>query len=95
MARLKSVVSEEATEQTKEIEVETVVAQPAKKAAVKETISTTTENTVIPEYVDAILKKYPSYAKLAVDAQGGVYTEGSQPLSNSAAILYQNPYYKQ
>lgn len=76
-------------EQAKEAEVGAVESQPVEKTA-----SVTAQNTAIPEYVDAILKKYPNYANLAVDAQGGVYTEDSQHLSKGEAILYQNPYYK-
>lgn len=58
-------------------------------------IDNTAESATIPDYVDRILKMFPNYAKLAVDAQGGVYTEDSQLLSKGKAILYQNPYYKQ
>lgn len=89
MAKLKTSVSEETVEQAKEAEVTAVELQSVEKTA-----SVTAKNTAVPEYVDAILKKYPNYAKLAVDAQGGVYTEESQHLSKGGAILYQNPYYK-
>lgn len=89
MAKLKTSVSEEAVELAKEAEAVVVEPQSVEKMA-----SVTAKNTAIPEYVDAILKKYPNYAKLAVDAQGGVYTEESQHLSKGEAILYQNPYYK-
>ena len=89
MAKLKTSVSEETVEQAKEAEVTAVELQSVEKTA-----SVTAKNTAVPEYVDAILKKYPNYAKLAVDVQGGVYTEESQHLSKGGAILYQNPYYK-
>ena len=65
------------------------------KAAEGPQIDNTAENATIPDYVDRILKMFSNYAKLAVDAQGGVYTEDSQLLSKGKAILYQNPYYKQ
>ena len=65
MAKLKTSVSEEAVELAKEAEA--VVVEPQ---SVEKTASVTAKNTAIPEYVDAILKKYPNYAKLAVDAQG-------------------------
>lgn len=95
MAKLKTVASEEAAEQIKDAEIEVVEVQPTEKTATKKTVSATAKNIAIPEHVDKILQKYPNYAKLAIDSQGGVYTEESQHLAKGSAILYQNPYYKQ
>ncbi len=87
MAKLKSTATEETTTQ----ESAAPIATPNEEAKPS---TATEETTTIPEYVDKVLKKYPNYAKLIVDAQGGVYTEDSQHLSKEQAILYQNPYYK-
>ncbi len=47
----------------------------------------------VSEAVDAVLKRFPQYEELYVDAVGGVYTKDSQPTLVGGAILYQNPYY--
>lgn len=47
----------------------------------------------VSEAVDAVLKKFPQYDELYIDAVGGVYTKDSQPSLVEGAILYQNPYY--
>jgi hypothetical protein len=47
----------------------------------------------IPAHVDKILKIYPNYAELYVDAKGGVFPKGTKPNLVANAILYQNPYY--
>ncbi len=94
MAKLKTAASEEAAEQIKDANIETTETQSVEEPASEEAVSATTENTTIPEHADKILKKYPNYAKLVIDSQGGVYTEDSQHLAKGGAILYQNPYYK-
>ena len=95
MARLKSAVQEEAVEQTIKGNAETAGTEVANEKATKGKVNDTIESTDVPEFADKILKMYPQYAKLAIDAQGGVYSEDSQHLSKGKAILYQNPYYKQ
>lgn len=92
MAKLKNAVPDENVEQTKEIENETANTQSTNEEVQEaKTASVVVE---IPEYADKVLKMYPQYEKLAVDAQGGVYVEGSQHIANGKAILYKNPYYK-
>jgi len=55
--------------------------------------STKSKTPEVSEAVDAVLKKFPQYDELYVDAVGGVYTKDSQLSLVEGAILYQNPYY--
>lgn len=50
--------------------------------------------TIIPSFVDTILKSFKAYESLYVDMQGGVYTPDTAPAIRKQAILYKNPYYK-
>ncbi len=88
MAKLKNAVSEETIEQVQ------ATATPAKEKITAGGGTAANKDGSVPDYVNHILKMYPTYNKLAIDSQGGVYVEGSQHLSKGKAILYQNPYYK-
>ncbi len=92
MAKLKDAPkTEEVVQETENVQV----------VATEETVEETSvkiekqEKVEIPSNVDKILRMYPNYAKLYIDAQGGVYTEDSKHLLKTSAILYQNPYFKQ
>ena len=100
MAKLKNAVHEETAEQIKETEMGVVNTKTSSEEATEteaKDVKTSPKVSVsdeVPEFADKILRMYPKYAKLAIDAQGGVYTEESQHLAKGKAILYQNPYYK-
>lgn len=53
----------------------------------------TVEGDEIPGHIQRILKSFPGYEKLYVDAAGGVFTEGTKPSERGAAILYRNPFF--
>lgn len=104
MVKLKNVPTENTEGQVKDTEEKSEVAEVTtqeittndteernKEEATEEKII---EGDAIPEYADKVLKMYPNYAKLAIDAQGGVYTEDSKLVHGGKAILYKNPYYK-
>lgn len=93
MAKLKNVAIEEVAEQISETAPAQVDYQAVEKTEGNEDVAQPI--VAVSEHADKILKKYPNYAVLAVDAQGGVYTDGLQHLSKCNAILYRNPYYKQ
>lgn len=42
-----------------------------------------------------ILKKFPAYRALYVDAHGGTYTPDTPAIIRRGAILYNNPYYNE
>lgn len=96
MAKLKNIDPENKVEQPAEAETtkKTEDGQPAEAEVETEVAPKVIEGTAIPEYVNNVLKKYPNYAILAVDTQGGVYTEDSLHLSKGIVALYKNPYYK-
>lgn len=48
----------------------------------------------IPPFVRDLLGKYPAYAELYIDAQGGVYTPGTATAIRKDAVLYKNPHYQ-
>ena len=79
MVKLKNPIPEGYTGQTQDNDTDTGV---------------TAVSADIPAFADKILKMYPQYPQLAIDAQGGVYTGDVQLTKNCKTILYQNPYYK-
>jgi hypothetical protein len=48
----------------------------------------------LPPFIEAILKTFPSYESLYVDAQGGIYAPCTHSSVRGSATLYKNPYYK-
>lgn len=49
----------------------------------------------LPPFVLQVLKKFPRYKALYVDASGGTYTPDTAPAIRGRAVLYENPFYKQ
>jgi hypothetical protein len=78
--------------------------ETVKPEAVNETGSAGTKPETIPQtkpatdsfppFVEAILKTFPSYESLYIDAQGGIYTPATPPAVRGNATLYKNPHYR-
>lgn len=99
MARAKT--TQTTSDETKELEVVNVEqAVSEEKEKEQENTKDPAENEEksakeIPDYADKILKLYPNYKKLWIDAHGGIYTSECKNVSKDKAVLYENPYFKQ
>lgn len=97
MAKTKDISPESGTERLEPTGTEAPVQAEAQNTAevkTKKKEPTPEVAAEIPAAVLAILKKFPDYKELYIDADGSMYTPQTAPAIRGKAILYKNPYYK-
>lgn len=72
------VIKEQATDQEKPVPEQKVKAQKAPESPM----------------IQEILKSYPAYKSLFIDAHGGTYTPDTSEAIRGKSTLYENPFYK-
>lgn len=78
-------------------EVQTVAAENHDEKTLKteDKQATNEEKRVSDPHVLAILKKFPTYESLYVDAHGGTFTPDTSAAVRGKAVLYKNPYFNE
>lgn len=64
------------------------------KSSVKKSESKPKPTNSVEPHIDSVLKAFPSYEKLYIDAQGGAFPEGTAKNIRGNAKLYINPHFK-
>jgi hypothetical protein len=59
----------------------------------KDTKAAKAETKDYPPFIDTILKSFPQYESLYIDAHGGAFTSSTSQKIRGNATLYKNPYH--
>lgn len=90
-------ISENAGSPQKEEKEEAVVVNKDEKTdknSVKKNETASKSKKSIEPHIDFVLKAFPSYEKLYIDAKGGAFPNGTAENIRGSAKLYTNPHFK-